>query len=106
MVHGDRRPYPVALITLNPEELAKFAREQGIMASDPSVLVTHPKIVERVQRTVDHKNSELQSYAKIKKFAILPEDFTVENGALTPTLKVKRKVIGERHLAILDALYR
>jgi long-chain acyl-CoA synthetase len=106
MVHGDRRPYPVALITLNPEELATFAREQGIMASDPSVLVTHPKIVERVQRTVDHKNSELQSYAKIKKFAILPEDFTVENGALTPTLKVKRKVIGERHQAILDALYR
>ena len=106
MVHGDRRPYPVALITLNPEELAKFAREQGIMASDPSVLVSHPKIVERVQRTVDHKNSELQSYAKIKKFAILPEDFTVENGALTPTLKVKRKVIGERHQAILDALYR
>jgi len=106
MVHGDRRPYPVALITLNPEELAKFAREQGIMASDPSVLVSNPKIVERVQRTVDHKNSELQSYAKIKKFAILPEDFTVENGALTPTLKVKRKVIGERHQAILDALYR
>src|SRR5215470_820184 len=106
LVHGDRRPYPVALITLNPEELAKFAREQGIMASEPSVLVTHPKIVERVQRTVDHKNSELQSYAKIKKFAILPEDFTVENGALTPTLKVKRKVIGERHQSILDALYR
>ena len=106
MVHGDRRPYPVALITLNPEELAKFARGQGIMASDPSVLVSHPKIVERVQRTVDHKNSELQSYAKIKKFVILPEDFTVENGALTPTLKVKRKVISERHQAILDALYR
>ncbi|HMB36283.1 MAG TPA: long-chain fatty acid--CoA ligase [Methylomirabilota bacterium] len=106
MVHGDRRPYPVALITLNPEELAKFARAQGIMASDPTVLVTHPKIVERVQRTVDQKNSELQSYAKIKKFAILPEDFTVENGALTPTLKVKRKVISERHQATLDALYR
>jgi long-chain acyl-CoA synthetase len=96
----------VALITLNPEELAKFARAQGIMASDPTVLVTHPKIVERVQRTVDQKNSELQSYAKIKKFAILPEDFTVENGALTPTLKVKRKVISERHQATLDALYR
>ncbi|HYS91905.1 MAG TPA: long-chain fatty acid--CoA ligase, partial [Candidatus Acidoferrales bacterium] len=80
MVHGDRRPYPVALITLNPEELAKFAREQGIMAGDPSVLAKHPKVVERVQRTVDHKNSELQSYAKIKKFVILPEDFTVENG--------------------------
>src|SRR5437867_2373111 len=106
MVHGDRRPYPVALITLNPEELAKFAREQGIMASDPTVLAKHPKIVERVQRTVDAKNSELQSYAKIKKFTILPEDFTVDNGALTPTLKVKRKVISERHRAALDALYQ
>ncbi|HEY4911664.1 MAG TPA: long-chain fatty acid--CoA ligase [Methylomirabilota bacterium] len=106
MVHGDRRPYPVALITLNPEELAKFAREQGIMAGDPSVLAKHPKVIERVQRTVDHKNSELQSYAKIKKFVILPEDFTVENGALTPTLKVKRKVISERHRPALDALYQ
>jgi long-chain acyl-CoA synthetase len=106
MVHGDRRPYPVALITLNPEELAKFAREQGIMAGDPSVLAKHPKVVERVQRTVDQKNSELQSYAKIKKFVILPEDFTVENGALTPTLKVKRKVITERHRPALDALYQ
>jgi long-chain acyl-CoA synthetase len=106
MVHGDRRPYPVALITLNPEELAKFAREQGILAGDPSVLAKHPKVVERVQRTVDQKNSELQSYAKIKKFVILPEDFTVENGALTPTLKVKRKVITERHRPVLDALYQ
>jgi long-chain acyl-CoA synthetase len=106
MVHGDRRPYPVALITLNPEELAKFAREQGIMASDPAVLAKHPKVVERVQRTVDAKNSELQSYAKIKKFMVLADDFTVDNGALTPTLKVKRKVITERHHAALDALYQ
>ena len=106
MVHGDRRPYPVALITLNPEELAKFAREQGIMAGDPSVLAKHPKVVERVQRTVDHKNSELQSYAKIKKFVILPEDLTQEQGTLTPTLKVKRKVISERHRPVLDALYQ
>ena len=81
VVHGDRRPYPVALITLNAEELAKFAREQGILAAEPAVLVKHPKVIERVQRTVDEKNSELQSYAKIKKFLVLPEDFTVENGA-------------------------
>src|SRR6266700_4106918 len=106
MVHGDRRPYPVALITLNAEELAKFAREQGILAVEPAVLVKHPRVLERVQRTVDDKNSELQSYAKIKKFVILPEDFTVENGALTPTLKVKRKVISERHRPVLDALYQ
>jgi len=69
------------------------------------VLVKHPKVLERVQRTVDDKNSELQSYAKIKKFLVLPEDFTVENGALTPTLKVKRRVISDRHRAALDSLY-
>ncbi|HET7875951.1 MAG TPA: long-chain fatty acid--CoA ligase [Methylomirabilota bacterium] len=105
MVHGDKRPYPVALITLNPEELGKFAREQGILSPDPAALVKHPKVVERVQRTVEQKNADLQSYAKIKKFAILPEDFSVDNGLLTPTLKVKRKVITEKHRQLLDSLY-
>src|SRR5438552_6045973 len=61
MVYGDRRPYPVALITLNPDELKKFAQEQGIIASDPAVLVKHPKVVERVERTAEEKNSKLQS---------------------------------------------
>src|SRR5207249_10386187 len=64
MVYGDRRPYPVALITVNPEELTKFARDQGILVNDPTVLVKHPKIVERVGRTVEEKNTQLQSYAK------------------------------------------
>jgi long-chain acyl-CoA synthetase len=105
MVHGDRRPYPVALITLNPEELGKFAREQGVLTSDPGALVRHPKIVERVARTVEEKNSNLQSYAKIKKFSILPDDFTLEGGELTPTLKVKRKVVSEKYKKELEGLY-
>jgi long-chain acyl-CoA synthetase len=106
MVHGDRRPYPVALVTLNPEELAKFAREQGILATDSPTIVKHPKVVERLARSIEERNAGLQSYAKIKKFAILPEDFTVDNGLLTPTLKVKRKIITERHKELLDSLYR
>ena len=106
MVHGDRRPYPVALLTLNPEELAKFAREQGILDTDPASLARHPKVLERVTRIVEARNAELQSYAKIKKFSILPADFTVENGLLTPTLKVKRKVITDKHRELLDSLYR
>ena len=105
MVHGDRRPYPVALITLNPDELTKFAREQGVLTSDPGALVKHPKIVERVSRTVEEKNTNLQSYAKIKKFAILPGDFTPEGGELTPTLKVKRKVVSEKYKKELEGLY-
>jgi long-chain acyl-CoA synthetase len=106
MVHGDRRPYPVALITLNAEELAKFARAEGLLITDPAALARHPKVNERVGRIVEARNAELQSYAKIKKFAILPGDFTVDNGCLTPTLKVKRKVVTEQHKELLDSLYR
>jgi long-chain acyl-CoA synthetase len=105
LVHGDRRPYPVALITLNPEELGKFAREQGVLTSDAGALVRHPRIVERVARTVEEKNTHLQSYAKVKKFSILPQDFTLEGGELTPTLKVKRKVVAEKYKKELEGLY-
>ena len=106
VVHGDKRPYPVALITLNPEELAKFARAQGLLVSDPALLVKHPAVVERVGRIVEERNVDLPSYAKIKKFAVLPVDFTQENGQLTPTLKVKRRVIAEHYRGTLEALYR
>ena len=106
MVYGDRRPYPIALITVSPEELAKFAREQGILTTDPGVITKHPKVVERVARIVEQKNSQLQSYAKIKKFTVLPVDFTQEGGELTPTLKVKRKVVSTKYLQAIEELYR
>jgi long-chain acyl-CoA synthetase len=106
MVYGDRKPYPVALITLNPEELTKFASEHGILATDPGVVVKHPKVVERIARTVEEKNSQLQSYAKIKKFTILPIDFSQDGGELTPTLKVKRKVVSSKYLGEIEELYR
>jgi long-chain acyl-CoA synthetase len=105
MVYGDRRPYPVALVTVNPEELTKFTREEGILTTDPSVVSKHPKVVERVARIVEEKNSQLQSYAKIKKFAVLPADFTQEGGELTPTLKVKRKVVAEKYRRAIEELY-
>jgi long-chain acyl-CoA synthetase len=106
MVYGDRKPYPVALITLNADEVAKFAREQGIVAGDATVVVKHPKIIDRVARTVEEKNSQLQSYAKIKKFTVLSGDFTQEGGELTPTLKVKRKVVANKYLSAIEELYR
>jgi len=106
MVYGDRRPYPVALITINPEELQKFAHEQGILATDAAVIVKHPKIVERIGRTVEEKNTQLQSYAKIKKFTVLPTDFTLDGGELTPTLKVKRKVVAQKYMDAIEELYR
>ena len=106
MVYGDRRAYPVALITVNPDELDKFAREHGVLTTDPAVVTKHPKVAERVARIVEEKNTHLQSYAKIKKFAVLPADFTQEGGELTPTLKVKRKVVSEKYRATIEELYR
>ncbi len=105
MVYGDRRPYPVAVITLNADELTKFAHGQGILTTEPSVLVKNPKVIERVNRTVEEKNSQLQSYAKVKRFAIVPGDFTQEGGELTPTLKVKRKAVTEKYRQVLEDLY-
>jgi long-chain acyl-CoA synthetase len=106
MVYGDRKPYPVALITLADEELKKFARDNGIVATDPMVIVKHPKLVEKVGRIVEEKNTQLQSYAKIKKFTILPADFSQDGGELTPTLKVKRKVVSNKYMSVIEELYR
>ena len=106
MVYGDRRPYPVALITVNSDELSKFAREQGILTSEAAAIVKHPKVVERVGRTVEEKNTQLQSYARIKRFTVLPTDFTLDGGELTPTLKVKRKVVSQKYQDAIEELYR
>jgi long-chain acyl-CoA synthetase len=76
-----------------------------VLTTDAAALVRHPRIVERVSRTVEEKNTNLQSYAKIKKFSILPIDFTLEGGELTPTLKVKRKVVSEKYRKELEGLY-
>jgi long-chain acyl-CoA synthetase len=106
MVYGDRRPYPVALITVNSDKLSKFAREQGILTSEAAAIVKHPKVVERVGRTVEEKNTQLQSYARIKRFTVLPTDFTLDGGELTPTLKVKRKVVSQKYMDAIEELYR
>jgi long-chain acyl-CoA synthetase len=106
MIYGDRRPYPVALITVNSDELSKFAREQGILTSEAAAIVKHPKVVERIGRTVEEKNTQLQSYARIKRFTVLPTDFTLDGGELTPTLKVKRKVVSQKYKDAIEELYR
>jgi long-chain acyl-CoA synthetase len=104
MVHGDRRKFLSAVVTLNPENARKWATEQGLPAD--ATLHDHPAVVARIQQTVDAVNARQASYATIKRFAIAPRDFTQETGELTPTLKVKRKVVTERFRAVLDAFYR
>ena len=103
MVHGDQRRFCSALITLNVETARKWAQDNGVPDEEP--LHTNPKVKLRIQHAVDALNAKLASYATIKKFAILDHDFTQEGGELTPTLKVKRKVVTARYKQLLDGFY-
>jgi long-chain acyl-CoA synthetase len=103
VVHGDKRKFLSALIALNDENARKWATDRGVPASAP--LHIHPAVVARIQETIDAVNSRQASYSTIKKFAIVPKDFTQETGELTPTLKVKRKVVTQKYQALLDGFY-
>ncbi len=104
-VYGDRRKYLTALITLSAEEVDRWAISEGIPERDPVRLAGHPKVEEMMRGRVDAVNRELASFEQIKKFILLGNDFTQETGELTPTLKVKRKVVLEKYGGLLDALY-
>ena len=103
VVHGDNRKFVTALVTLSEENARRWATEQGIAEDEP--LHPHPKMKARIQQAVDALNARQASYATIKKFVILEADFSQERGDLTPTLKVKRKVVTERHKKLLDSFY-
>ncbi len=104
VMHGDRRPYPVALITLDPEEIVVFAREQGL-PEDPAALSREPAVIELIQGELDRVNERYAQVEKIKRFALLEHDLSQETGELTPTLKVKRNVVNEKYADVIDALY-
>jgi long-chain acyl-CoA synthetase len=103
VVHGDRRKFLTALVTLNEENARRWATENGVPAGEG--LHRDPKLRARIQQAIDALNARQASYSTIKKFEVLPHDFTQESGELTPTLKVKRKVVSQRYQAILDAFY-
>jgi long-chain acyl-CoA synthetase len=102
VVVGDRRPYLIALITLDPEEAPAFASEHGLEVED---LPESEEMRAEVQKVVDQVNSEVGPVEQIKRFTILPEDLSQESGELTPTLKVKRNVVHERHDDAIEQLY-
>jgi len=104
VMHGDRRPYPVALITLDPEEIVVFAREHGL-PEDPAALSREPAVIELIQGELDRVNERYAQVEKIKRFALLEHDLSQETGELTPTLKVKRNVVYEKYADVIEALY-
>ena len=104
VMHGDRRPYPVVLITLDAEQVVPWARQQGL-PSDIAELAVHPAVRALIEPVVAQVNARRAQVAQVKKFIILDHDFSQETGELTPTLKVKRRVIELKYAQLFDALY-
>src|SRR6187397_1259263 len=96
VVVGDRRPYLVALVTLDPEEAVKYAQENNL-AEDPAQLAANPDVKAAIEAHVDKINENFARVEQVKKIAILPHDLSQESGELTPTLKVKRAVVAQKH---------
>ena len=105
VMYGDRRPYPVALITLDPEEIVHFAKEHGL-SEDPAALAEDPKVHELIQGILDEANKKYAQVEQVKKFVILDHDLSQETGELTPTLKVKRNVVNEKYADLFEPLVR
>ena len=102
VVVGDRRPYLVALLTLDPDEAPAFASQHGVAVED---LPASEAMRADIQKTVDTVNAEVGPVEQVKKFVILPHDLTQETGELTPTMKVKRNVVNEKYEREVEALY-
>jgi long-chain acyl-CoA synthetase len=101
---GDRRPYLVALITLDPEAMMRFAEETG-REPNLATLARDPEVHARVALEVEATNRRLSQFEQVKRFTILPTELTQEGGELTPTLKVRRRTMAEKYAKELDALY-
>jgi len=104
VMHGDQRPYPVVLITLDEEEMPVYAREHGL-PEDIATLSKDPAVHELIEHEVDRVNAKYAQVEQVKKFAILDHDLSQPTGELTPTLKVKRNVVNEKYADVFDSLY-
>jgi long-chain acyl-CoA synthetase len=104
VMYGDRRPYLVALVALDPEVIIPWARERGL-PEDVGALAQHPEVKRLVQEALDRANTRYAQVEQIKRFTILDHDLTQETGELTPTMKVKRNIVYERYADVFDKLY-
>jgi long-chain acyl-CoA synthetase len=104
LVIGDKRPYVAALLTLDAVEIGRWAAEHSV-GGDVDALSRDERVRELLQATVDDANRERSRFEQVKRFAVLPRDFTMEDGEVTPTLKLRRRAVQEHFAAEIDALY-
>ena len=104
VVVGDRRPYLVALVTLEPEEAVKYAQEHNL-PEDPVALAQNADVKASIEAHVEKINQNFARVEQVKKISILPHDLSQESGELTPTLKVKRAVVAQKHEDAIEQLY-
>ncbi|HPP51256.1 MAG TPA: long-chain fatty acid--CoA ligase, partial [Spirochaetota bacterium] len=105
-VIGDQRKYVTALVVPSFLALEEYAKAHNISYTSKEDLISKPEIIEFYRQRIDEAQKEFARFEKIKKFTLLPQEFTVESGEITPTLKLKRKVIAEKYKDIIDAMYR
>jgi long-chain acyl-CoA synthetase len=105
VVVGDRRPYLIALLTLDPEEAPALAQSLGLEDDSIEALRTNEQVRAEIQKVVDEVNSHVGPVEQIKRFEILDHDLSQETGELTPTLKVKRNVVNEKFAGVVDEVY-
>jgi len=105
VVIGDRRPYLVALITLDPEEAPALAAQLGLDGADMAAMSQDDRVRAEIQKALDEVNSHVGPVEQVKRFEILDHDLSQETGELTPTLKVKRNVVHEKYADVVDRVY-
>jgi len=105
MVSGDGRKYLTALVSLDQEQVQRFAEQEGIPFDRLDELVVHPRIRQLVGSEIEERNRQLASYETIRRFTILPEPLSLSAGEITPTLKVRRMEVEERYRELIEAMY-
>jgi long-chain acyl-CoA synthetase len=102
---GNGRRFPAALIVPDWNQIESYAQLKGIPAESRAQLCRNPRIIDLFERQIAALTTDLAQYERVKKIALLENEFTIEGGELTPTLKVKRRVIDEKYRDVIDRLY-
>jgi long-chain acyl-CoA synthetase len=105
MAVGDNRPFVAALLVLDPEAVAVFARAEGIVETDLAALARHPRVVEVVTEGVERVMAGFNHAERVKKFVILPGEWLPDSAELTPTSKLKRRHIPEKYAPEIASMY-